>query len=59
MKFGICSEIFEEWGDFTRTCDFIADVGYDGIEIAPVNFGDHVGDIRAAARSFEYMRQFV
>ena len=50
MKFGICSEIFEEWGDFTRTCDFIADVGYDGIEIAPFNFGVHVKDIRPETR---------
>ncbi|MCH8204957.1 MAG: sugar phosphate isomerase/epimerase, partial [Candidatus Hydrogenedentes bacterium] len=50
MKFGICSEIFEEWGDFTRTCDFIADVGYDGIEIAPFNFADDVKDISPETR---------
>ncbi len=50
MKFGICSEIFEEWGDFTRTCDYVADVGYDGIEIAPFNFGEHVKDIGPETR---------
>lgn len=50
MKFGICSEIFEEWNDFARTCDFIKDVGYGGVEIAPFSFAKHVTDISAETR---------
>ena len=35
MKLGICNEIFKDWNDWQRTCDYVADVGYNGIEIAP------------------------
>lgn len=51
MKFGICNEIFEEWNDFERTCDFVKDVGYDGIEIAPFTFAQSVGDISPETRA--------
>jgi len=50
MKLGICNEIFQEWNDFSRTCDYIADVGYDGIEIAPFTFAPRVNDITAEQR---------
>lgn len=50
MKFGICSEIFNEWNDFQRTCDFVKDVGYDGIEIAPSTFVQDVADFSLAQR---------
>jgi sugar phosphate isomerase/epimerase len=45
MKLGVCNEIFQEWDDFERTCDYVADVGYEGIEIAPFTFAPHVKDI--------------
>jgi sugar phosphate isomerase/epimerase len=50
MKFGICNEIFQEWNDFARMCDYIKDVGYDGVEIAPFTFSDYVTDISAQTR---------
>jgi sugar phosphate isomerase/epimerase len=51
MKFGICNEIFQEWNDFARMCDYIKDVGYDGVEIAPFTFADNVNDISTQTRS--------
>ena len=37
MKFGICNEIFKEWNDIERTINYVKEVGYDGLEIAPVH----------------------
>jgi len=51
MKFGICNEIFQEWDEFERVCDFVKDVGYDGIEIAPFTFADDIADISAPTRA--------
>ena len=51
MKFGICNEIFQEWDNFERTCDFVKDVGYDGIEIAPFTFADDIHDITPETRA--------
>ena len=34
MKFAICNETYQGW-DFSKTCDHVAETGYDGIEIAP------------------------
>ena len=42
MKFAICNEMFEGWA-FSRVCDFVAECGYDGIEIAPFTFNDDPG----------------
>lgn len=51
MKFGICSEIFQEWNDFDRACAYAASAGYEGIEIAPFTFAPHVTDIDAPTRA--------
>ncbi len=56
MKFGICSEIFKDWQDIARTCTFVREKGYDGLEIAPFTFSDYVTDIPAATRE-EIMRR--
>jgi len=50
VKFGICSEIFKDWNDIERTCDYVKSVGYDGLEVAPFTFAPFVGDIPAATR---------
>lgn len=50
MKFGICSEIFKDWGDVDRTMAFVRETGYDGIEIAPFTLSQYVTDIPAAER---------
>ena len=49
MKFSICNELFEGWAieDVFRTA---AELGYDGVEIAPFTLGDTVDDVSAARR---------
>ena len=49
MRFAICSEIFKDWA-FDRTCDFVREVGYEAIEIAPFQFKPLVADISAMER---------
>jgi sugar phosphate isomerase/epimerase len=39
LKFAICNETFQGW-EWERTCHFVADTGYDGIEIAPFTFAE-------------------
>ncbi|MCX8065737.1 MAG: sugar phosphate isomerase/epimerase [Candidatus Hydrogenedentes bacterium] len=52
IKIGICNEIFKEWNNFEKTVKFIKDIGYDGIEIAPFTFADHVTDISTEIRKW-------
>lgn len=49
MRFAICNEVFEGW-DWERTCRFAAEVGYDGIEIAPFTLAESVNDVSAESR---------
>lgn len=49
MKFAICNELFEGWA-FERIVDCAAQVGYQGIELAPFTFGDSVTDISSEER---------
>jgi sugar phosphate isomerase/epimerase len=44
MKFAICNELFEGW-ELQKTVQFVAQAGYDGIEIAPFTLADSVRDI--------------
>lgn len=46
MKFAICNETFSDlnWSH-EKVFEFVADCGYDGIEIAPFTIGDHVEKI--------------
>ncbi len=37
MKYAICNETFQEW-NWAETCRAVAELGYDGIEIAPFTF---------------------
>ncbi len=50
IKFGICSEIFQKWNDINRTIDYVKDIGYDGLEIAPFTLAKYVTDIPSATR---------
>ncbi len=50
MKFGICNEIFKEWNDIERTIDYVKEVGYDGLEVAPFTLATRVTEIDDATR---------
>ena len=43
MKFGICNEVFEGWS-IDDTIRFVAETGYDAIEIAPFTLAQYVQD---------------
>jgi len=49
MKFGICSEIFQNW-KIDDAMTFAKKAGYDGIEIAPFTLAKYVTEIPAAER---------
>jgi sugar phosphate isomerase/epimerase len=51
MKFGICNEIFKEWNDTERTINYVKEIGYDGLEIAPFTLAPYVTDIPASTRA--------
>lgn len=50
VKFGICNEIFKEWNDIERTINYVKEIGYDGLEIAPFTLSQYVYDIPDATR---------
>ncbi len=41
MRFSICNETFQGW-DWERTCRYVAEIGYDGIEIAPFTLAEDI-----------------
>lgn len=49
MKFAICQELFENW-DWKRQCEFIAQTGYTGIELAPFTLAPLITDVSAETR---------
>jgi len=49
MRFGTCNEMFEGW-DLGRQLRFIAECGYDGVELAPFTIAPSVTDVDAARR---------
>lgn len=49
MKFGTCNEMFEGW-DLDRQFRFIAETGYQGVELAPFTVAKQVTDVPAARR---------
>ena len=49
MKISICNELFKGW-DIQRIFDYAAQLGYDGVELAPFTIGETALDISAAAR---------
>lgn len=50
MKFAICQELFEGW-DWQRQCQFSAELGYTGMEVAPFAFADRISDLTADRRT--------
>ena len=49
MKFAICQEVFEDW-DWIRQCRFIAETGYQGIEVAPFTLAARVTELSTERR---------
>ena len=49
MKIAICNELFEGW-DIAKVFDYAAQLGYDGVELAPFTLGETASDISQAER---------
>jgi len=49
MKFGTCNEYFDGW-QIEDVFNYAADIGYEGVEIAPFTLADSVDDIPEARR---------
>ena len=49
MKFAVCNEIFEEWV-IDDSIKFVAETGYDAIEIAPFTLAQYVTEVPVAER---------
>jgi sugar phosphate isomerase/epimerase len=50
MKYAICNETFEGW-DHQRVCEFIAGLGYTGLEVAPFTLAPLITDVSSTRRS--------
>jgi sugar phosphate isomerase/epimerase len=49
MRYAICNETFEGW-DHARVCRAAADLGYQGLEIAPFTLAPRITDVPAERR---------
>ena len=49
MRYAICNETFEGW-EHARVCDFVAGMGYTGLEVAPFTLAPLIGDVSTARR---------
>jgi sugar phosphate isomerase/epimerase len=49
VKFSICNELFDGW-PWERICDYVRELGYQGLEVAPFTLADSAELISAARR---------
>jgi sugar phosphate isomerase/epimerase len=49
MRFAICNETFEGW-DHARVCQFVAELGYKGLELAPFTLAPRITDVTPERR---------
>jgi sugar phosphate isomerase/epimerase len=49
MRYAICNETFEGW-EHERVCRFVAELGYQGLELAPFTFAPLITELSAARR---------
>jgi sugar phosphate isomerase/epimerase len=55
MRYAICNETFEGW-DHGRVCKAVAELGYEGLEMAPFTLAPRITDVSLARRK-ELRRQ--
>jgi sugar phosphate isomerase/epimerase len=49
MRYAICNETFEGW-DHARVCRTVAELGYQGLEVAPFTLAPRITDVSAERR---------
>ena len=49
FRYAICNETFEGW-DHTRICQTAAELGYEGLEIAPFTLAPRITDVTEQQR---------
>jgi sugar phosphate isomerase/epimerase len=49
MRYAICNETFEGW-DHVRICRFVAELGYQGLELAPFTLAPRITDVSGERR---------
>lgn len=49
IRLGICNELFEGW-ELPRVCRTVADLGFDGIELAPFTLAERITDLTGPQR---------
>jgi sugar phosphate isomerase/epimerase len=49
MRYAICNETFEGW-QHSRVCEYVASLGYTGLEIAPFTLAERITDVTTAQR---------
>jgi sugar phosphate isomerase/epimerase len=49
MRYAICNETFEGW-DHGRVCQTVAELGYEGLEVAPFTLAPRITDVSAEQR---------
>ncbi len=49
MRYAICNETFEGW-DHAKICRQVAELGYQGLELAPFTLAPRITDVTAAQR---------
>src|SRR3954451_15807341 len=49
MRYAICNETFEGW-DHARVCKEAAELGYQGLELAPFTLAPRITDVTAEQR---------
>src|SRR5947208_493712 len=49
MRYAICNETFDGW-THERVCDFVAGLGYGGLELAPFTLAANIREVSAERR---------
>lgn len=49
MKFAICQELYEDWA-WEQQCQFSAELGYTGLELAPFTLAEKISEVSSAER---------